>query len=182
MVARSFSEVRRRSGFTIIEILLVLGIILLAAGVFIMNVDTAIGSIGKENPQETLQRAVAHARLTAISKKTPMTLEWDTDAAAFWVKDTHDGPVESFEIDEDLLEYVVDFRFWPIEAQPYSASGADLSAIELVAEMVDTIEFEVDGTSSFVAVECVYDSSYRDPDVWVLDPFSNGIVVTDEIR
>lgn len=80
-----------RAGFTLLEIILALGLIVLAAGVMITNITTFLNFGDRTLPEETLRASIRSARFQAASERQVVTLRFDKEAGALVV-----GSGESF--------------------------------------------------------------------------------------
>ena len=173
-----FSErrttLRPLNGFTVLELLLVIAVITLSAGLFIVNTENTIRSIGKESATDVLFNAVRQARLTAVTGKTPVTMSYDEDTGDFLLRDYSREIIYRFPLGEDNLKSIETVRFWPIAPMPIQNSTRDYREFSVVDRPADAMHFVSTGVSSFVAVEIVYDPQIAEPDWILLDPFSNG--------
>jgi prepilin-type N-terminal cleavage/methylation domain len=68
MISETGSK-RRRSGFTLIEIVLVLGLIALASSVFLVNFNAFNDRRGSTNPSDILRQVIRDARFQAAADR-----------------------------------------------------------------------------------------------------------------
>ena len=162
------------NGFTVLELLLVIAVIALSAGLFIVNTENTIRTIGKESATDILFNAVRQARLTAVTGKTPVTMSYNAETGDFLLRDHTREIIYRFPFGEDNLKSVETVRFWPIAPMPIQNSTRSYQEFSVVDRPTDAMRFVSTGVSSFVAVEIIYDPQIADPDWILLDPFSNG--------
>jgi len=73
----------RRPGFTLIEIILVLGLIVVASSIVVVNfIAAAERGDGDLPPEATLRKAIRQARLQAAREGRIVTLRYDAEAGA----------------------------------------------------------------------------------------------------
>jgi len=72
-----------RRGFTLIEIIVTLGLVALVAGLMVLNVDSIIQGLGPRPLPDLLHKAVREARYQAASTKQTVLLRYDPDTAEF---------------------------------------------------------------------------------------------------
>lgn len=75
----------KNQGFTLIEIVLVVGLIALGSGLVIANLIAFTDTSRGENPAEVLHRAVRDARYVAASEKQIARLKYDEERGALRV-------------------------------------------------------------------------------------------------
>lgn len=165
------------SGFTIIELLMVLAILLLGVGLFVVNVDNAIEGVQRQSPTEVLLQSFREARLLAVTEKRPVFLSFDEELARFelrteasaWVQ-----PVAFLALDEADRESIETVRFWPIEPWSERANPRELLEFRVLDQPFSAVRFEPSGISNFVAVQWAYTPGISDPDWMLMDPFSSA--------
>ena len=162
------------SGFTVLELLLVMAVIALSAGLFIVNTESTIRTIGKESATDVLFNAVKQARLTAVTGKTPVTLSYDVDTGDFLLRDYSREIIYRFPMGEDNLESIENVHIWPIAPMPLQNTTRNYQEFSVVDSPAESMRFVSTGVSSFVAIEIIYDPQIAEPDWILLDPFSNG--------
>lgn len=161
-------------GFTILELVLVIVVITISAGLFIVNTDNMIRSMGKESPTDVLFHAIRQARLLAVTGKTPIYLSYDREEGAFLLRDYTGDTVVDLPMGPDNLEYVEDVKLWPVEPMPLRANTRGNQEFSVADQPIAVMHFAPTGVSSFVAVELVNDPQIADSDWILVDPFSNG--------
>lgn len=90
---------RHRAAFTIIEIVLVLALIALAAGVVIANFVSFADRSGQLSAEETLATAIRAARFQAASTRRPTELRFDKESGSLTV-----GADTRFPLSDDFGE------------------------------------------------------------------------------
>lgn len=73
----------RKKAFTILEVLMVVALIGLIAGLFALNFDVLIRSIGKKRPEKVLYNVICEARYQTIKEHTPVYLSFDKSKNKF---------------------------------------------------------------------------------------------------
>lgn len=72
-----------RRGFTLIEIIVTLGLVALVAGLMVLNVDSIMQGLAPRPLPDLLHKAVREARYQAASTKQTVLLRYDLDSAEF---------------------------------------------------------------------------------------------------
>ncbi len=73
----------RMSGFTLIELIIVIGLMTLLAGLVVVNVTPIFEGLGAPPIERTLKQAVREARYQAALEKEATFLRFDREASAF---------------------------------------------------------------------------------------------------
>lgn len=144
----------KKSAFTIIEVLLVIFLIGLVAGLFAVNFNVLIKAIGKKRPEKVLYNALCEARYQTIQEHAPVFLKFDKDKSAFLIyKDKPDKPLAELAVEkgiEVVFEIIPPNEYRGARFQPPNTRS--LEAIEKVA-------FFPDGSSTPVVVTLSEDRS-----------------------
>jgi prepilin-type N-terminal cleavage/methylation domain-containing protein len=161
-------------GFTLMELIMVLAIMGLAAGLFLMNVEQNLRNAVRQSPQDVFFEAVGYARMESIHSKQVHWLWYESTEHAFLVGTDRESPQRRFPIaasDQKFLEQVV---FWPVRAPMLRESRRPGDPLQRMSQPAERIRFDPTGVSSFVAVEWIYRREVADPEWQVLSPFANG--------
>ena len=75
----------RRAAFTLIEIVLVIGLIAIASTIVIVNISSFIGRDDSLNTEESLTAAIRKARFLAASDRSPTALSFDKETGSLVV-------------------------------------------------------------------------------------------------
>lgn len=138
---------KKNRAFTIIEVLLVLFLIGLVAGLFAVNFDILIRAIGKKRPEKTLYNAICEARYQTVQEHAPVYLSFDKKTHAFLIyKDQPDKALSQFALEEGF-EVVFDL----IPPNEYRG-GRFQQPSHAEQETIDKIAFFPDGSSTPVIV------------------------------
>lgn len=152
------------AGFTLLEIILVIGLIALAAGVMIANFTTFLNFDDRLNPEETLRAAIRSARFQAASERAVATLRFDKKSGALLVE-----PGESFPLNDSFGEAGSgEIRFYLVPPAEGLGRFPDASRTQMEAK---EIRFAPDRSSSPFVAEI--DSGQGTPERLVFDPFSS---------
>ncbi|MGJ8639050.1 MAG: pilus assembly FimT family protein [Opitutaceae bacterium] len=161
----AIGKFRRPSrGFTIIEVVLVLGLIALAASIMIVNVTSIAERGGDLNPEETLKAAIRKARYVAADKGTVVTIQYDEESGDLILSsgDRFDLGVEYGEEGRGKVNFFL--------VQP-SEGLSPLTDPEDARIEVSQVRFAPDRSSNPFVVEM--DSGTGTPQRLVFDPFSS---------
>lgn len=164
MISETGSK-RRRSGFTLIEIVLVLGLIALASSVFLVNFNAFNDRRGSTNPSDILRQAIRDARFQAAADRVVTKITYDEENGVLLLR-----PGE---------------RAYPLGASFGSTSRGEIrfyllspgEGLSTPLETADSqlrspcVQFAPDRSSSPFVVEI--DSGQGNPERLVFDPFSS---------
>lgn len=135
-----------QKGFTIIEVLLALALMALVAGLFAVNFDVLLTSIGEKRPEKILHSAICEARYQALKEHTPMYLSFDEQSHSLVIfKDTIDKAIVAMPLKEGIR---VNFELIP----PLMYKGGGFKEGTHSAKKEDQIAFYPDGSSQPVIV------------------------------
>lgn len=164
--------VRKKKGFTIIEVLLALALIALVAGLFAANFDALLTSLEERRPEKVLYDTIREARYQALQQHEPMRLKFDKEAEALVV----------FKEGEEKAVYKVDIgdRFevgFDVIGSAQMARGAFRSSSMRGGNGEDEVVFYPDGSSTPVLISLTEEGETVK---LKLDPLSCGIRVVGE--
>jgi general secretion pathway protein H len=153
-----------RSAFTLIEIVLVIALMAVAASVVIANF-VAFADRGQESsPEETLHAAIRSARFQAASERIPATLRFDKETGTLIISSG-----ESFPLNTDFgKDGRGEIRFYLVPPAEGMAPFPDAERSQLETK---EISFAPDRSSSPFVAEI--DSGSGSPERLVFDPFSS---------
>ena len=159
----------KRTGFSLIELLLVLGLIGLASTLFMVNFGALIDRSGELAPEEVFREAVRQARFEAAAGRRQVHLRLALDGSALVLSEAHsEGELARFPLGEDFgtggnraLRLIVE--------SPVLATGFR-SAVQMERREAPFVVFASDRSATPFAV--VWEERGR-PDIrWRIDPFS----------
>ncbi len=164
MTSATGSPPRPGRGFTIIEIVLVLGLIAIAGAIVITNFTTMADRGGALTTEETLRAAINKARFIAASERTVIGLSFDEENGALTLSQG-----DSFPLDGNYAKggrgHIRFFLVTP-------AKGLDpFNDPEKTRLETKEVHFAPDRSSSPFVVEI--DSGSGSPERHVFDPFSS---------
>jgi len=152
------------AGFTLLEIILVFGLIALAGGVIIANFTTFLNFDDRIDPGETLRAAIRSARFQAAGGREVATLRFDKESGALVVE-----PGESFPLNPDFgPEGRGEIRFYLVPPAEGMEPFPDAARAQLETKEV---RFAPDRSSSPFVAEI--DRGQGTPERLVFDPFSS---------
>lgn len=161
-----------RAGFTLIEIILVLGLIAVATTILITNFAALANRDNTLTTEETLSAAVRKARFIAASKRTTTYLGFDKESNNLQVHIEGDEEMEAFPLQESFKETrSAEIRFYLISSSIGLAPAIEAARARME---VKTIRFAADRSSSPFVVEIDFDSGT--PTRLQFDPFSSLII------
>ncbi len=165
MILETGSKPRKQGGFTLIEIVLVLGLIALAAGVVIANFIAFADRSEETDPVEVLRGAVRQARFQAAAERVVTRLSFDKESGSLVLR-----PGEaSFPLNEDFARGERgEIRFFLVP--PAEGLGPFPEARNSRLETKE-VRFAPDRSSSPFAAEI--DSGRGSAERLVFDPFSS---------
>jgi prepilin-type N-terminal cleavage/methylation domain-containing protein len=157
-----------RSGFTLIELIIVIALIALIGGLVAVNTESILRGLGEEPVDRRLQKMVRESRFQAASRKESVQLRYDEETGVLGTWSTDGTLLASDELsktDDDYPE--IEFE------QILPASGMDSFRVETVP--VAQVVFRPDRSSTPFVVTIEDDGP-----AYTLryDPFS-AIVVED---
>ncbi len=94
----------KSAGFSLIEILLVIALVAVLAGIVAGNASAFILGGNSEPPDRVLKRAVLDALYFSTEKKEEVRLSWSRQQATFLIKDRNGGILKKQSIYEKLDE------------------------------------------------------------------------------
>lgn len=141
-----------KKAFTIIEVLLALALMGLVAGLFAVNFDILLNSIGKKRPEKVLHEAICEARFQTLQEHSLIYLVFDEQKHSFLIyKDTPEQPLVTMTVQEGIR-----VAFEPVFPAEYkSGRFAESSHSE---KPVEKIAFSPDGSSQPVIITLSQDN------------------------
>lgn len=90
----------RRAGFTLLEIILVLGLIAFAGAIVVANFGAMAERGDRLSPEETVKAAVRQARFTAAAERAPSGLRFDEESGELVVEASGGSEAKRFALTE----------------------------------------------------------------------------------
>lgn len=167
-IRRSRRDPQTRSGFTLIEIVMVLGLVVLASGLVISNFATLADRGDARTTEEQLNAAIRKARYLAAQNRTETKLKFDKETGALIVEGKQSGN-EVFQLNEDFNQAgSSEIKFFLVPAVEGLSRFKDPTQTQLLAQH---IRFAPDRSCSPFVVEI--DLGYSTPQRLAYDPFSS---------
>lgn len=164
MTSATGKQRRRLSGFTIIEVVLVLGLIALAGAIVVTNFASMADRGGKLSTEETLQTAIRQARFVAASERMVVSLSYDEVTGALLL-----STGERFELGSEYSEEGRgEIRFYLVPPAEGLRPHPDPENTQLETPEV---RFAADRSSNPFVVEI--DNGSGTPQRIAFDPFSS---------
>ena len=159
---------RRTAGFTLIELVLVLGLIAFAGSLVIANFASMAERGEALSSEELLHAAIRKARFTAASERAISTLRFDKQSGSLQLS-VNRSALESLPLDASFgPEGRAEIRFYLIAPATGLAPAPDGRRSRLETQ---AIQFAADRSSNPFAVEI--DLGSGNPQRLVFDPFSS---------
>ena len=161
------SKVFQTKAFTLVEMMLALGIFALIAGLVITNIDAMLAGQNEKTLPQILKSAIRESRYLAAFRKEPAFLGFDEALKDFVITD-NDGQIlvsiDSGYSDEDNDVQVSFYQILPDSGIFYSSSQ------DQDTEQVDWIVFHPDRSSTPFIVSLAYEEVKS---IHQFDPFSD---------
>jgi type II secretory pathway pseudopilin PulG len=164
MISATGNLKRRTRGFTIIEVVLVIGLIALAGAIVITNFASMADRGGDLSTEETLSAAIRKARFDAAKERSVVTMWFDDESGALALSSGADFPLGPEFTDNGRNE----IRFYVV---PPARGLSPFNDAETTQIDVKEVSFAPDRSSSPFAVEI--DTAEGSPERIVFDPFSS---------
>lgn len=158
------NRLRVSRGFTIIEIVLVLGLMALAGSLMIANFASIADRGGKLNAEESLRAAIRQARFDAASERTIVSLSYDKESGSLALSSGANYPLGP-EFSENGQNEI---RFYLV---PPTRGFSPYSDPELTKLEATEVLFSPDRSSSPFVVD-IYTGGGT-PERLIFDPFSS---------
>ncbi|MGJ8651834.1 MAG: type II secretion system protein [Opitutaceae bacterium] len=162
MTSATGSLRRRSGGFTLIEIIMVIGLIAFAGAMVVSNFASMADRGGKFTTEETLRAAIRQARFVAGSERMVIKLRFDDETGELLLSSG-----DSFPLGEDFINRG-EIRFYMVPPAKGLSSFTDPEKTQLET---DAVSFAPDRSSSPFVVEI--DSGSGSPERIAFDPFSS---------
>ena len=160
-----------KAGFTLIEIVLVLGLMILAATIVITNFASMADRGDSQTSVEILQAAVRKARFIAASERTIIELSFDKENGSLQIINGNRTD-DSFPLDNPFKgSGSAEIRFYLVPPGEGLSPQPDASRTGLET---NTVKFAADRSSSPFVVHL--DSGSSTPDRFIFDPFSSLLI------
>lgn len=170
---RDRNVVNRSAGFTLIEIVLVLGLVAFVAAIMITNFASLASRGDSMTTEEILFAAVRKARFIAASERTTTQLRFDEKSKSLKIS-SKDSDVETFPMDESFKEdRSAEIRFFLIPSSRGLAPARDASRTNLET---NAVKFAADRSSSPFIAEI--DLGSGTPERLQFDPFSSLVITS----
>ncbi|MEM9226484.1 MAG: type II secretion system protein [Verrucomicrobiota bacterium] len=175
---------RQRSAFTLIEVVIVIGLISLVAGVAIANMDNLLGAFERTPPEVQFRHAVREARILAADEGRPAYVRFDSLEEAFKVIHSVTEPDE--DADQSPLAATTDYGFsqpdvevvfYPTPAEVYGGINR-FDGIDSL-EPLTQLAFHPSGASTPATI--IIRERGRDELRLTLDSFSSGPQASKEL-
>jgi len=127
-----------RGGFTLIEILLALALVLLLGTIFVSGTNSLLAD-RTSSPDEQFWKACAQARKQALEEQRSVVLSFDPKTRSFVLNDGTDAKTILVKGPEDL---VIDFH----PAQSDASSSALIGGVLVETQPLASVTFYEDGT------------------------------------
>ena len=170
------SKARADNAFTLIEIMLALGLLSLLAGLVVVHTGNLLEGLGARPVAETLQRSVRQARYLAASQKETSYLSYDFDTTDFLILDERGEIIIRVSTGYDSGDSAPGVTFHKV--LPESGIGSNFTFGRNRTE-VHRVTFHPDRSSTpFLAVIKSGESETEH----YFDPFSEAELQTEKIR
>lgn len=153
-----------KRAFTIVEILLVLSLVALTAGLFAVNFDIIYNSITEKSPPQLIKKAFRIARVEAINQFHTVKLTFDSDSKELVLSRLDDSPLHKLPVDSPES---VEFSLY----QPILMPAKTFE--DQKKEIVTQLFFYSDGSTSPAEIVLEYENKTL---VYRIDPFSSNLV------
>lgn len=146
------------AAFTLVELMLVLALFGLTAGIFISNFDLINESFFEtKNPELILESAIAEVKLTAAKLNMQLNILIDKDKNEVVAKNVENGKVESTIKLPDFLKNNFACEFYECEYKDgfdggYKSNGVSLNSINFAPDGTSNeafIKFELNGETNW---------------------------------
>ena len=172
---RCLSEVPRllkgRSGFTLIEIVLVIALITMVMGLSVISI-TAVTDTQEKPIEQLFREYVREARIQAATAKQTVYLNFDSRKGEFVLAQKDGAAMEHAMAVDDTLEpseWIVNFY---LKLTAEDSSRFDASVPVYAQEPVSQLMFHPSGVGQGAKVEFIEKAGYQN--TLTLDPFSSG--------
>ena len=158
---------RNSSGFTIIEVVMVLSLLAMISGLVIINANAIFRGFEERPLPEILRKVVRDARFQAAKNREPVFLDFDVEKSEFQITDRRNNVLQAiptgYSADDKNLEII----FYRILPERGTSSLRNFSANR---KKTTHLIFHPDRSSTPFVVELNYDEEHS---VHQFDPFSD---------
>jgi len=134
---------RSKSGFSLIEILIVISLIALIGSLVVVNVDGLLRGLGDRPIDQVFRMALREARYQSSAQKSPVWVQFDDDAREFILAASAGGEINRFSYRKSEESETVDVTFFQILPQ----EGTNFGGADEVME-INRIQFNPDRSST----------------------------------
>lgn len=165
------------SGFSLVEILLVVALIGVMASVFVINFDTLIRQNEADSLEQAFWQAASEARNQALFQRRPQDLRYDPEANAYTVG--AGGKTKHFKV--DTSNWKEDIETEVLFKQSLSDDSYRLVAGQLITQReIPLVRYYPDGTSMPFVLEIRAGDDLRSIEI---DPWSGAeLLAADDDR
>ncbi|QYY34368.1 prepilin-type N-terminal cleavage/methylation domain-containing protein [Ruficoccus sp. ZRK36] len=171
--AQSCSRIR---GFTLVEIVIVIGLLCMVTGLVVSNLENLLPAFQSTPLEVQFRKAVREARIKAATSNHPVYLRFDDVAEEFQVVDR--APASEEDMDAPVItnpEVTVEFFPVPAEAEGGLGRTSDVDWDEPLPQL----QFHPSGVSQPAQVRFRWRTG--EESVLSLDPFSSGPLASKEL-
>jgi prepilin-type N-terminal cleavage/methylation domain-containing protein len=152
------------SAFTLLEMLIVIGLIGILSAVVVVNANALFAGLGDEAVPETLRRAVREARYQAAAMKSETVLSYNTESGRFQISGSAGEILKELPVEENPDGVTVTFR----RLQPGKGDSLALNRNPIRRE-VAAVRFHPDRSATLFEVDLRHGGGQT---VHRYDPFS----------
>lgn len=154
----------RQRGFSLIEILVVIGLIALAGGLVAINAKGILQGLGQEPVDRIFLKALREARFQAAFRKEATRLRYDDESAKLLIFNQDGAQIEEFSLDDEDLRVTFE--------QVLPARGLGRIGREGTTE-IEAVVFRQDRSSTpFIVTFDTKDGTFSQR----FDPFSDTVL------
>lgn len=163
-----------RQGFSLIEVVLVVGLIALVAGMMVANIGVIAERSDSRSAEDLVRAAIRTARFDAAHSRTITALRFNKDLGQLQIR-SESGTQHSIDLGEEFARRGPStIRFYLVPASEGLTPPTDASRSQLET---NTVYFAPDRSSSPFAIEIDYGSG--SPERQIFDPFSS-LTIADQ--
>jgi len=160
--------------FTLIEIVMAIGLIALLTSVVIINVDSIFNAFEDRPLSVILKQAVREARFQSAKNKEPVHLEFDWESSRLLVKSANNAILGDFPTGYPAEDPLLSITLYQLAPERGIASNSRTGPVR---RPVPRVTFDPDRSSTPFEVELKYG---LDQSLHRYDPFSDTEIANDE--